>query len=219
VLPATVNVDLYGPYASTAAIDCSGMPESSTSFTANGDGTDTSAAVTLRAAGYYIFHESIAASSTYAATNTPCTGASETTFAQAVPALSTHVSSAVVRPGSALTDRVTVTGLGRTSVPIAVDLFGPYASRAQVNCAGRPLAARTSAGDVDRRRLHRSADPSVGGPCRHLSHGLVDRRCRAGGHVRHRIDRRARRQRRARGGRLLPARVCDLGHDRRRQHP
>ncbi len=143
VLPATVNVALYGPYASRAAIDCSGTPVSSTSFTANGNGTYTTAKVTLPSAGYYTFNESIAATSAYPAVATPCAGASETTFAQGAPALATQASSAVVSPGSTLSDHVTVTGLGKTPATIVVDLFGPYASVAQINCAGRPLAERS----------------------------------------------------------------------------
>jgi hypothetical protein len=142
-LPATVDVALYGPYPSRAAIDCSGTPVSSTTLTAAGDGTYTSAKVTLPAAGYYTFNESIAATSTYPAVATPCAGASETTFVQGTPALATQASSAVVAPGSALSDQITVTGLGSTPAKIAVDLFGPYASLAQVDCSGQPLAVRT----------------------------------------------------------------------------
>ena len=142
-LPATVDVQLYGPYASRAAIDCSGTPLSSTTLSVAGDGTYPSAKVTLPTAGYYTFHESIAATSAYPAVTTPCAGQSETTFAQGAPALSTEASSAVIRPGSGLSDHVKVTGLGHTAAQITVDLFGPYASLAQVDCSGRPLAVRS----------------------------------------------------------------------------
>jgi hypothetical protein len=148
-LPATVEVQLYGPYASRSAITCTGTPLSSTSFTATGNGTYTTAKVTLPAAGYYTFHESIAATSAYPAVTTPCAAASETMFAQATPALATEASQAIVRPGSSLADHVRVTGLGQTATQVAVDLYGPYASVAQIDCAGRPLAIRTfrAAGD------------------------------------------------------------------------
>jgi hypothetical protein len=142
-LPATIDVSLYGPYASPAAIDCAGAPVSTTTVAANGDGTYTSPKVTLPSAGYYTFHETIAAAATYAALDTPCAAATETTFAKADAALLTRASSSVVRPGSALSDHLTVSGLGRTPAKITVDLFGPYASLAQVDCAGAPLAVRS----------------------------------------------------------------------------
>jgi sortase (surface protein transpeptidase) len=143
VLPATVAVQLYGPYPSRAAIDCTGKPAATTMITANGDGTYTSPKVTVPQAGYYTFHESIAATSAYPAVITPCASATETTFAQGSPQLSTQASQAIVRPGASLTDHVKVSGLGATPATIGVALYGPYASLAQVDCSGQPAAVRS----------------------------------------------------------------------------
>jgi sortase (surface protein transpeptidase) len=142
-LSATVNVELWGPYASASAISCTGTPASTTSFTANGDGTYTTTPVTVPAAGYYTFQESIAATAGYGAVQTSCNTAGETTFAHGTPVLKTQASSAVVRPGSVLSDRIGVSGLGTTPATIKVDLFGPYASVSDINCAGRPLSEKS----------------------------------------------------------------------------
>ena len=139
-LSATVNVQLWGPYASTDAIDCTGTPAWTGSFTANGDGTYTTAKAALPAAGYYTYQESIAATPAYPAVTTACAGTSETAFAHGTPNVATIASSAAIRPGATIHDHLTVTGLGHTPATIVVDLFGPYASIAAVNCAGRPVS-------------------------------------------------------------------------------
>jgi Sortase domain len=142
-LTATVKVQLFGPYSSPKAIDCKGAPVSTTTLAANGDGTYKSQPVTVPAAGYYTFHESIAATAAYPAVDTPCAATSETTFAQGAPQIATEVSDATVRPGSTLADHLKVTGLGKTPAKVTVDLYGPYASVSAIDCAGRP-AAETS---------------------------------------------------------------------------
>ena len=63
---------------------------------------------------------------------------SETTIARAAPKVTTVVSNAVVKPGDEIFDTLNVTGLGKTPATVVVDLFGPYASRADIDCAGAP---------------------------------------------------------------------------------
>ena len=70
---------------------------STTTLTAKGDGSYKSQPVTLPAAGYYTFNESIAATSAYPAVSTPCASASETTFAKGAPTLTTRASNAIGR--------------------------------------------------------------------------------------------------------------------------
>jgi LPXTG-site transpeptidase (sortase) family protein len=106
--------------------------------------------VALTAAGYYTYRESIAATEAYDAVVTACGEASETTLAKAVPQVETVVSSAVVRSGAELSDTLKVTGLGKTPATIDVELFGPYASRADIDCAGAPYwkgTVQAAAGD------------------------------------------------------------------------
>ncbi|WP_053226768.1 sortase domain-containing protein [Solirubrobacter soli] len=149
-LAATVNVELWGPFPTRDAIKCEGTPFWTGTFPAAGDGTYTTAPVALTAAGYYTYRESIAATEAFDAVVTNCGEASETTIAKAAPQVETVVSDAVVRPGSDLSDTLKVSGLGKTPVQIEVELFGPYASRADIDCAGTPYWKGTvdaSAGD------------------------------------------------------------------------
>jgi LPXTG-site transpeptidase (sortase) family protein len=147
---ATVNVELWGPFPTRDAIACEGTPFWTGSFPATGDGTYTTAPVALTAAGYYTYRESIAATEAFDAVVTNCGEASETTIAKAAPQVTTVVSDAVVRPGSQLSDTLDVTGLGKTPVKIDVELFGPYASRSEIDCTGAPYSKVTvdaAAGD------------------------------------------------------------------------
>jgi len=139
-LSATVNVQLWGPYTTKAAINCRGRAAWTGSVLATGNGTYTTDKVTLPSAGYYTYQESIAATSAYAAAATGCGDTSETTFAHASPTLATTASRAVVRSGSSLSDRIKVAGLGTTPVTIKVALFGPYASISAISCSDGPVS-------------------------------------------------------------------------------
>ena len=104
VLTATVQVELWGPYATREAMTCTGTPYATGTFTANGDGTYTTAPVVLDAAGYYTYRESIVATAAYPAVTTACGEATETTLVSATPSVTTVVSDEVVRPGSRISD-------------------------------------------------------------------------------------------------------------------
>jgi LPXTG-site transpeptidase (sortase) family protein len=143
VLQASVKAVLYGPYASTGAIKCTGTPFWQGTFTVKGDGTYTTAPVKLTKAGYYTYQESIADTPAYAAFTAPCAASAETTLAHSSPTLSTQVTDEVARPGAGLTDKVTVSGLGSTAVTVEVTLYGPFSTRASIGCSGTP-AGKTS---------------------------------------------------------------------------
>jgi hypothetical protein len=138
-LTATVNVALYGPFASRGEIRCDGAPVATSALAVTGDGSYESAPTTLAKAGYYAYQESIAAANAFDGATTACGDVAETTFVRAKPAVTTVVSSAVVRPGSSISDHVAVTGLGQTPATVEVRLFGPFASRAAIDCGGAPL--------------------------------------------------------------------------------
>ena len=148
-LSATVNVELWGPFPTREAIRCEGTPLATSTLTATGDGTYTSAPTTLDRAGYYSYRESIAGTTAYTGAVTACGEVSETTVTQATPAVTTLVSSQVVRPGARISDRIRVTGLGRTPAQVEVRLYGPYASREAMTCAGEPYWSGTVAVDGD----------------------------------------------------------------------
>ncbi|MDA0163989.1 sortase [Solirubrobacter ginsenosidimutans] len=137
-LSATVNVELWGPFPTRDAIKCEGTPFWTGSFPANGDGTYTTAPVALTAAGYYTYREGIAGTEAYDAITTACGEASETTLAKAAPQVTTKVSDTAVRPDGQISDTLVVTGLGKTPATVEVALYGPYASRADIDCAGAP---------------------------------------------------------------------------------
>lgn len=137
-LTATVNVELWGPYPTREAITCEGTPFWTGTQPVTGDGSYITAPVTLVTAGYYTYRESIAESESTAAVVTACAEVSETTIARAAPKVTTVVSKAVIKPGDQIFDTLNVTGLGKTPATVVVDLFGPYASRADIDCAGTP---------------------------------------------------------------------------------
>jgi hypothetical protein len=69
---------------------------------------------------------------------TGCGERAETAIVRAQPAVTTVVAAEVVRPGARIFDRIRVSGLGRSSAAIAVELFGPFASRSAMQCDGTP---------------------------------------------------------------------------------
>jgi len=78
--PATVEVELYGPYTSRADIDCSGEPFWKGKVDVAGDGEVASPKVTIRRVGFYTYRERIAGSETTAATETECGIVAETSL-------------------------------------------------------------------------------------------------------------------------------------------
>ena len=136
-LSVPVRVELWGPFLTRGAIRCTGTARWTGSFVATGDGTYTTAPVVLDRAGYYTYRESLAAGPANDAFTAPCAEAAETTLAKAAPVVTTIVSGDVVRPGSAIFDRIRVSGIGRTAAGIEVELFGPFATRSAISCSSR----------------------------------------------------------------------------------
>lgn len=56
----------------------------------------------------------------------------------ASPRISTQVSAQETAAGASISDLVTVTGLGGATVPVQVELWGPFASRDRISCSGTP---------------------------------------------------------------------------------
>jgi len=142
-LKATVDVKLYGPFASKDAITCDGTPAWTGSVTANGDGTYPTEPFTLPGAGYYTYVESLNAATGIAARQGTCGAAAETAIAKFEPVVTTVASSAAVRPGSQLFDHVKLSGTGDQPVTVRVDLFGPFRTRAAISCSGKALSTVT----------------------------------------------------------------------------
>jgi hypothetical protein len=79
--PATVRVELFGPFASRKAIRCTDLTRAARHrLDVGGDGTVRSEPVTIRKVGFYVFREHIAASAGVKAATTPCAVEAETTL-------------------------------------------------------------------------------------------------------------------------------------------
>ncbi|HST25269.1 MAG TPA: class F sortase [Gaiellaceae bacterium] len=136
---ATVAAALYGPFASRTAIVCTGTPVWTGTIAANGDGTYTTQPFTATTAGYYTYHESIAAAGFVRAAATTCADTAETTIVNGQPKIATQVSSQTAAPGKTITDKAVVTGLGALSAPVNVVLWGPFATKGEIKCTGTPF--------------------------------------------------------------------------------
>ncbi len=145
----TVEAALYGPYAARDAMTCEDQPVWTGSFQAAADGSYVTAPVTLTVPGYYTYRESIAESDTVTGVETPCGEATETTIVRGTPAIRTQISAQESTPGSEITDTAVVSGLGRLTATVQVELWGPYASPADITCQGEPFWTGTfeAAGD------------------------------------------------------------------------
>ena len=149
VLSLSIQAALYGPFATHGAISCSGTPLWKGTIVTKGDGTYTTASVKLDRAGYYTYHETMAATPASGAASTDCAETAETTFVFAQPTVTTVTSSEVVRPGASIYDRVQVGGLGETPARIGVELFGPFSARAAITCSSHRYAATIVTADGD----------------------------------------------------------------------
>lgn len=85
--PVEVDLELYGPYATRAAMRCTGTPMWKGTVTAKGDGQVTSPRVRVPKAGFYTYRESVAGSETIVGSRSKCGVASETSLA--TPAITT----------------------------------------------------------------------------------------------------------------------------------
>ena len=140
VVAAPVQVELWGPFDTVAAISCSGTPFATQTFTANGDGTYTTEPITIDRAGYFTYRESLAGGPANDAASTACAEAAETTLSKPGPLVTTLASSEVVKPGARIFDQISVQGLGKTPATVALELFGPFAVRSAIRCNGTPVA-------------------------------------------------------------------------------
>ena len=135
-LAVTVDAELWGPFATKSAINCTGTPLWSANIVAAGAGEYRTPPVVVQRVGYYTFRESIVASPAVEAVAGACGAATETTLVEAHPTVATVVQSPIVRPGSGVADLIRVTGLGQTKARVMVQLFGPFSTREGTQCTG-----------------------------------------------------------------------------------
>jgi len=85
--PVEIDVDLFGPFATRAAMRCTGTPFWKGTVNASGDGAVRSPNVTLSKVGFYTYRERIAGSTVVTRTATECGLVAETSLA--APAVNT----------------------------------------------------------------------------------------------------------------------------------
>jgi hypothetical protein len=145
----TVQVKVYGPARTAAGVTCSGTPAAQTTFTAKGNGSFTTPAITVSKPGWYVYQEVIPGDVGSTGLTTPCSTPSERFRVDTQPKVVTTVSSQSVTPGAQLTDTVKVSGLNGESATVQARLYGPFATRALIRCTGSPVwtGSLTAAGD------------------------------------------------------------------------
>ena len=74
---------------------------------------------------------------------TKCAETTETTIVKGSPKIKTEVYSKRTHPGSKLSDKVKITGLGKLSAPVKVKLWGPYESKGGIDCSAPLRATQT----------------------------------------------------------------------------
>ncbi|MFN8225047.1 MAG: sortase [Gaiellales bacterium] len=136
---ATVSAALYGPFASRDAITCTGTPLWQGTLQVNGDGEYETETTKLTVPGFYTYHEKLVGGEFVRPAETKCGEAVETTIVTGTPLVRTQVSAQQTSPGSTITDRVIVSGLGALSGAVEVELFGPFPTRGAISCSGTPV--------------------------------------------------------------------------------
>jgi hypothetical protein len=144
----TVQVRVYGP-SRTEGVTCTGTPVATTSFTAKGNGTFTSPAVTTKVPGYYAYQETIPGNAGTIGLTTPCNQPSERFRVDTLPTVATTVSAQTAAPGTGITDTVKVAGLNGESATVTAALYGPFGSKALIKCTGTPVWTGTIPATAD----------------------------------------------------------------------
>jgi hypothetical protein len=135
---ATVTAALYGPYASRTVITCTGAPVWTGTIPVTADGSFTTQPFTVQIPGYYTYRESIAASGFVRAVQTKCADTAETAIVPGRPKVATRVSAQQAAPGAAITDKLTVSGLGALQAVVKAELWGPFPTVGAIRCSGTP---------------------------------------------------------------------------------
>jgi hypothetical protein len=132
---AQVRAELWGPFATPSAIRCVGTPSwSGTLPLANG--AQRTPPVRVSAPGYYAFRATTAPDATHGGAATPCGDRAATTHVTLPPAAAVRIAVDVVRARSKVATVLRLTGTRSPTTSVAIDVFGPFGSRATVRCAG-----------------------------------------------------------------------------------
>jgi hypothetical protein len=145
----TVQVRVYGPARTAAAISCAAAPAQQTAFTARGNGSYTTPPLSPKQPGWYVYVEVVPGNAGSTGLTTPCDAPSERFRVDTQPKVVTTVSSQSVAPGAQITDTVKVSGLAGETATVQASLYGPFASRAVIRCGATPAWTGTIAAAGD----------------------------------------------------------------------
>jgi hypothetical protein len=134
-----IAVQIFGPFASEQAIRCDGTPVAKSSVSAKGAGTYTTQPAKLDQVGFYTYVAVVPGDAGHIGVTSPCRAPGETVRVEAQPRVQTVVSSERVAPGTAIHDRVIVSGLVGQPATVQASLFGPFATREAIACTGTPV--------------------------------------------------------------------------------
>lgn len=135
----TIQIRVYGPARTTAAIACTGTPAAETTVAAAGNGVVTTPAVTLTQPGFYAYQEVVPGGSGAVGLTTPCDVASERVRVDTQPKVTSTVSAQTVAPDAQITDTIAVSGLDGEAATVQAALYGPFGSPSAVVCTGTPV--------------------------------------------------------------------------------
>ncbi len=124
---ARIGVELFGPFATRAAIKCSGEPYASGRVVAQGDGTVQTQPVQLKTAGFYTYREHLVGTDLIAEATTECAVVAETALARPLVLTGRNEAARWARAGAAdpLTParvRFESLGIDAPVVPAGIDV-------------------------------------------------------------------------------------------------
>ncbi|MEZ5080481.1 MAG: class F sortase [Thermoleophilia bacterium] len=136
--PGTVDVSLYGPFGTRDAVTCESAPIWSGSVNATGDGEYVTDRFTPTVPGYYTYREVLQPGGFVRKFEGKCGELSEGVVVTGQPRITSQISAVSPSVNDQVSDRVIVAGMGALSTKIQMQLWGPYATRAEMTCSGTP---------------------------------------------------------------------------------
>ena len=128
---------------------CSGTPFWSGTIPVQADGQYQTSPLTLTMPGYYVYVESIAAAGFVQAAAGACSDAAESTIVLGAPTVTTQVSAATAVPGSQISDKAVLSGLGALPATVERGALRTVRLPAAIDCSGTPVSSTsfTASGD------------------------------------------------------------------------
>ena len=165
---ATIQAALYGPYATREAITCTDTPVWTGTLSVPGDGEYVTAAGDADASPATTRTANRSRRATRSrACRRPARRSRRRRSCAAQPAITTQISAQETTPGAQITDSVVVTGLGKLTATVNVELWGPYPTREAIDLRGHAVLDRHVPGRR-RRHVHHGAGHADPGRLLHL---------------------------------------------------